>query len=111
MPPLIVADQPIATDPQGYLVNLNDWTNEVALAIAARENIILTKAHWLIIEYLRTFYQQYQTTPPLRLWVKYLIQQGQPEIANSIALHQLFPGGPPKQASKIAGLPKPTRCI
>jgi tRNA 2-thiouridine synthesizing protein E len=30
---------------------------------------------------------------------------------NSLYLYTLFPKGPAKQATKIAGLPKPARCI
>ena len=31
--------------------------------------------------------------------------------AKSIYLFQLFPEGPAKQATKIAGLPKPAKCL
>lgn len=108
---LIVAGKTLLTDSQGYLCDLRDWSADVAKTVAQQEELVLTEHHWLIIDYLRDFYQRYQTTPALRLWIKYLAQHIPVEQANSAYLHTLFPAGPPKQASKIAGLPKPTRCI
>ncbi|MGB0835445.1 MAG: TusE/DsrC/DsvC family sulfur relay protein, partial [Psychrobium sp.] len=34
-----------------------------------------------------------------------------PEKGNSRYLYSLFPKGPAKQATRIAGLPKPAKCI
>lgn len=101
----------LARDPQGYLKNLQDWNEEVAVAIAASENITLTTEHWELIHFLRDYYQQYHTTPPIRLLVKAISQRLGPEKGNSLYLQSLFPGGAAKQMSKIAGLPKPVHCI
>ena len=108
---LIINNKVIATDKQGYLQHLSDWNEQVAIAIAAAENITLTAEHWQIINFLRNFYQEFQTTPPIRILVKEIEKKFGAEKGNSIYLHQLFPGGPAKQACKIAGLPKPVKCI
>lgn len=102
---------PIETDREGYLRNLGDWGQEAAFQIAEAEGIKLTADHWQVIEFLREFYQTYQIIPSMRVLVKTLGQRMDPEKANSHYLQSLFPGGIIKQGCKLAGLPKPNRCI
>ena len=98
------------TDQAGYLLNLNDWTPEVAKQIAQREGIALTPAHWEAIDFVREFYQQYKIAPAIRVLVKTMKEKFGPEKGNSLYLQSLFPKGAAKQLSKVAGLPKPTHC-
>lgn len=101
----------IDTDKEGFLVNLEDWDEQVALEIALAENIILTEPHWEVIRLLKQFYQQYELSPAMRPLVKYLsLHLGQQKSA-SIYLLKLFPGSPAKIAAKIAGLPRPDNCL
>ena len=46
----------IETTESGYLVNLNDWDEDVAKAIAAAEGIEMTDKHWDVVNYLRDEY-------------------------------------------------------
>jgi tRNA 2-thiouridine synthesizing protein E len=101
----------IAVDKDGYLINLNDWDNEAANALAAQENISLTTAHWEIITLLQEFYREFEISPAMRALVKYTEKKLGPEKGRSIYLLQLFPPSPAKIASKIAGLPRPTNCL
>lgn len=103
--------QQLETDAQGYLKNINDWSKELALVIAKQEDILLTEEHWLVINFVRDFYQQFNTSPAIRMLVKAMTQQYGEEKGNSRYLYRLFPKGPAKQATKIAGLPKPVKCI
>jgi tRNA 2-thiouridine synthesizing protein E len=89
---------------------LADWNEAVANAIAQDDGLVLTTDHWQVIYFLRNFYQQYQIMPAMRVLVKELAKQMGTK-SNSIYLNSLFPKGLMRQASKIAGLPKPTRCI
>lgn len=98
-------------DKQGYLTDSSLWDEKVAIAISQSENIELTDDHWQVINYVRKFYEEFNTSPSIRPLVKYLAQEWSKEKGNSIYLHVLFPDGPAKQATKIAGLPKPARCI
>lgn len=98
-------------DGEGFLRQLDDWNAEVADTIAARENILLTDAHWEIIELLRDYYRQYEASPAMRPLVSYVRQRLGSEKGNSIYLLTLFPGSPAKIGSKIAGLPKPDNCL
>lgn len=101
----------IERDEEGYLLKLQQWTSEVGEIIAAQENIILTQDHWAAIHFLRNFYESYKMLPAQRIWVKELGKQLGGEKGNSLYLYKLFPKGPLKQASKIAGLPKPNKCL
>lgn len=95
---------------EGYLVESAHWTPHVAAMLAQSEGLELTELHWSVIYFLREFYLQYQHTPPMRLLIKVMRQKCGEIVIDSTALQQLFPAGFFKQASRIAGLPKPTRC-
>lgn len=101
----------IARDKEGYLTNPRDWSKQIAIAIADDEDLDLNDDHWQVINYVRNFYEEFNTSPSIRPLVKYLQQEWSKEKGNSIYLALLFPEGPAKQATKIAGLPKPARCI
>ena len=101
----------IETDKQGYLLDLNDWCEELAPIIAEQENITLSEQHWEVVHFVRDFYIEYNTSPAIRMLVKAMAQKLGEEKGNSMYLYKLFPKGPAKQATKIAGLPKPARCI
>ena len=103
--------QNINLDEQGFLLDLNDWTPELAEQIASSENISLDSAHWEIILLLREFYTEFEISPAMRILVKHTKQKLGDEKGNSHYLLSLFPGSPAKIASKIAGLPKPTNCL
>lgn len=108
---LTVNQQQIETDPDGYLMDLSRWTPDVALAIAEKEGIVLTEAHWEVIDFVRDFYQEYKTSPAIRMLVKAMAKKLGEEKGNSRYLQRLFPDGPAKQATKLAGLPKPAKCL
>ncbi|REG86749.1 TusE/DsrC/DsvC family sulfur relay protein [Marinomonas pollencensis] len=101
----------IALDEEGYLLNLADWTADLALYLAEKESLELTEQHWEIIYLLRDFYQQFEVSPAMRPLVKAVSKSLGPEKGKSIYLMKLFPGSPPKLAAKIAGLPKPANCL
>ncbi len=111
MSTLTVNGRDIALDKDGYLVELGDWSPEVASALAARENIELSAAHWEILELLRGFYQEFDLSPATRPLIKYTALKLGAEKGNSLHLNRLFNGTPAKLAAKLAGLPKPTNCL
>lgn len=100
-----------ARDADGFLLNMNDWTPELAEQLAAAESLKLQPQHWLIIEFVRQFYQRYQQSPAIRPLVKALKDAYGPDIGNSIYLQELFPAGPALQVSRLSGLPRPRRCL
>jgi tRNA 2-thiouridine synthesizing protein E len=101
----------IDLDKNGYLTNINQWDESVAKALAEQEALALTEAHWEVIFFVRDFYQTYDTSPAIRALVKAMKDKFGPDIGNSRHLHRLFPDGPAKLATKLAGLPKPAKCL
>ncbi|WP_293268845.1 TusE/DsrC/DsvC family sulfur relay protein [Neptunomonas sp.] len=101
----------IAVDDEGYLLNLDEWSEAVAVCLAEEEEILLSEAHWEIIHVIRDFYLQYELSPAMRPLVKAVGLALGPQKGKSIHLMKLFPESPAKQAAKLAGLPKPTNCL
>jgi tRNA 2-thiouridine synthesizing protein E len=96
---------------EGFLCDWRDWSESVAAILAQREGIALSAAHWEILQLLRDYYADYDSSPAMRALVKYCrIRLGE-EKGRSIYLLKLFPGSPAKIGSKIAGLPKPANCL
>ncbi len=100
----VIAGTELETNADGYLLEA-DFNDETVKVIAAAENIELTPAHWLVINYMRDQFREHGHTPNFRNMLKG-VQEFWPE-ADSKALYDLFPLGPAKQAAKVAGLPQP----
>jgi tRNA 2-thiouridine synthesizing protein E len=103
-------DLPPCTE-EGFLCDWQDWTEAVAEALAAREGIALSDAHWEVLHLLRRYYADFDSSPAMRALVKYCRLQLGEDKGRSIYLLKLFPGSPAKIGSKIAGLPKPANCL
>ena len=101
----------IATDAEGYLLDRHQWTEAVCLYMAVQDHCELTPVHWQIIRFLRQYYEDYEHSPAMRVFIKALRDVIGPDAANSQNLYELFPYGPAKQATRYAGLPKPAHCI
>ncbi|QCI17848.1 TusE/DsrC/DsvC family sulfur relay protein [Buchnera aphidicola (Acyrthosiphon lactucae)] len=101
----------IEKDSEGYLKKTKDWNIILAVEIAKKENIKLNSDHWIVIMFVRKFYFQFNITPSMRMLIKSIKNEIGISKSNSIYLFKLFPKGPAKQASKIAGIPKPVKCL
>ena len=95
----------IDVNDEGFLTDHTQWTKEIAETIAQEEEIgELTDGHWKVIDFLQKYYKENDSMPTIRKVNKV---GGIP----TKEFYQLFPGGPLKKASKIAGLPKPASCV
>jgi tRNA 2-thiouridine synthesizing protein E len=108
---LIVADKTITLDKEGYLEHLSDWDEAVAQTLAGQHDLLLTEAHWEVLNAMRDFHRRRGISPIMRILVKLVEVELGPEKGNSLYLLKLFPGSPARVASKIAGLPRPHNCI
>ncbi len=100
-----------ALDKDGFLRHRADWSPAWAQATAAAEQLQLGDQHWQILELARDFYARTGLAPEMRPLVKLVRDALGPELGNSIALLQLFPGNPAKTVARLAGLPKPLNCL
>lgn len=108
---LMLDGKEIETDNEGYLKESSQWSETLAEAIAQKEAIALSPEHWEVVRFVRDFYLEFNTSPAIRMLVKAMANKLGEEKGNSRYLYRLFPKGPAKQATKIAGLPKPVKCI
>ncbi len=107
---LIFEGKEIETDTEGYLKESSQWSEPLA-AFFENEGISLSPEHWEVVRFVRDFYLEFNTSPAIRMLVKAMANKFGEEKGNSRYLYRLFPKGPAKQATKIAGLPKPVKCI
>ncbi len=99
-----IAGHTVAVDKDGFMTNPQEWTPEIATAIAASVGLTLTERHWKIIEFCRRDAAEKGEPPGLRR-----IAQGAEVPVKE--LYQLFPKGPGVLAAKISGLTKPKSCV
>lgn len=99
------------SDPDGYLMGLDEWSEDIARDIARQEQIELSEQHWEIILFLRDYYREYGASPNVRLLMKVIAKALGAEKGKRKYLYDLFPAGPSRQGCRIAGLPTPNDCI
>ncbi len=88
---------------EGYLTDPSQWNKDIAAEIAKEEDIELTDKHFEVFEYLRK-----EHDAGTQLTIRRVGKSG---ITDIKGLYTLFPGGPLKKSSRIAGIPKPTSCV
>ena len=92
-------------DEKGYLIDFDAWTRDIAIELAAKDEIDeLTADHWRIIDFLREYQSGHGVAPMIRVSCR--------ETGFSLKeISELFPTGPAKGACKVAGLPRPDSCV
>ncbi|REE82185.1 tRNA 2-thiouridine synthesizing protein E [Lutibacter oceani] len=98
-----IAGVAVNVSEDGYLEDMTQWNEEIAKEIAKEIGIELTPKHFEVIKYLRE-----KTEAKEALTIRKVGKSG---IVDIKELYKLFPKGPLKFSSKIAGIPKPTSCI
>ena len=98
--------QSIETTDTGFLVNHEDWSEDLARAMAAAEDIPeLTEKHWDLINYLREEYFENNNNQPMERQINKDMGKRWGKKISSKDLYKLFPMAPSKQGNRIAGLP------
>ena len=87
----------------GYLKDMSQQNEDIAMEIAKELDIELTNKHFEVLHYLRE-----KTAAKEALTIRKVGKSG---IVDIKGLYKLFPKGPLKFSSRIAGIPKPTSCI
>lgn len=99
-----IAGTDVDVNEEGYLTDMSQWNEQIAGAIAAEEGIAaLTEAHMKVLRHLRE-----QQSQGAALTIRGMGRSG---VVSTKEFYELFPGGPLKKSSKIAGIPKPVGCI
>ena len=107
----IVNGQTIELSEAGWLENLDEWSEELAVEIAKNEKINeLTEEHWDVIRMAREYFLENGTVCEPRAFSKLMKKQYGKERSDQKYIYSLFPTGLIKCANKIAGLPRPKGC-
>jgi tRNA 2-thiouridine synthesizing protein E len=101
----------IERDDEGYLLDPEDWSDDVALALAAEAGLEMTDEHWQIVEFIRQSYESTQVVPEARKLLRLMKARWGAERATRRFLYQLFPAGYAQTACKIAGMRKPLKLM
>ena len=103
MPTIEYNDMTIKVDDEGYLLNLDDWNEEVACGLTQTVEDVdacdLTEDRMEILKFMRDYYRKFESFPIVRQVCKNVHQKNE-------CLYEQFMD--PIKAWKIAGLPKPT---
>lgn len=107
----VVNGTEIALSEAGWLENLDEWSEELAVEISKKENIeALTDEHWDIIREAREFFEDNGVVAEPRIFSKLMKKKYGDDRSSQKYIYSLFPTGLIKCANKIAGLPRPKGC-
>ncbi len=91
-------------DGEGFLVNRDDWNEEVARELASRDGFEMTEEHMNYVIEARKMYETNGTVPPIRKFSKAM-------GVSTKDMYDTFKKGPMKLICKWGALPKPTGCV
>lgn len=102
MPTKVIASREVEVNDEGFFVDAQQWTEEMAPELADEYGVPtpLTDQHWTVIHYMRSEYFEHGTGPTVR-------KLGKASGVTTKELFKLFPKGPAKLAAHCAGIPKP----
>lgn len=98
-----IANTEIDVNEEGYLLDFSQWNKEIGDCLAKECDIEMTDKHWEVIDYI---HDKYNNEEPLS--IRGIKKSG---VINIKEFYALFPSGPLKKATLIAGIPKPKSCI
>jgi TusE/DsrC/DsvC family sulfur relay protein len=101
----------IELDDEGYLLNTNDWSPQVAELLAREMDIELTDERLEIVHFVREQFEERECIPEMRTLLKTLRERHGKETATRKYVYNLFPYGYGQQACKIAGMRKPLKLL
>jgi tRNA 2-thiouridine synthesizing protein E len=106
-----VNGQIIQLSEAGWLENLDEWSEELAVEISKNEKIeALTEEHWDIIREAREYFLDNGSVCEPRAFSKIMKKKYGKDRSDQKYIYSLFPTGLIKCANKIAGLPRPKGC-
>ena len=56
---IMVNGREIQTDGEGYIVNLDEWSEDFVHVQASAEGLLLTDEHWEVVRFLRDCWQDH----------------------------------------------------
>ncbi len=113
---LTVNGKTLETDSEGFLLNPEDWDEDVMAALIAAHEAAghkpVSETAIGLIEYVREYYDEHQKHPTMHELIKELGRHEgesfhEAEASYKKFLYDMFPHGPVQMLAKLAGLPAP----
>jgi len=106
-----INDKTVETNEQGFLCDLDDWSEEFTQALAKEDGIKLYVDHWELIGYFREYFEENQKNPTMHTMVVTLGRgkgdQFHDQKAYEKHIYGLFNTDPVHELCKLSGLPMP----
>lgn len=107
----VVDGKAIELSEAGWLNDLEQWSEELAVEISKTENIeALTEEHWDIVRLAREYFHENSVVAEPRVFSKLMKEKYGKDRSSQKYIYSLFPTGLIKCANKVAGLPRPKGC-
>lgn len=94
----------VPLDNEGFLLDRDDWSEEIAVELARADGFDMTEQVMDFIQTARAMYESDGVVPPIRIFAKR-------QRISTKDLYGIFKKGPMKLICKWGGLPKPTGCV
>jgi tRNA 2-thiouridine synthesizing protein E len=94
----------VPVDGDGFLINRDDWSEDLARELAQSDDFEMTDQVMQFIREARAMYENDGVVPPIRIFAK-------KQKVSTKELYDIFKKGPMKLICKWGGLPKPTGCV
>lgn len=99
----VIANREIDVNEEGYLLDFKQWDKDAGTELAKEQGIEMTDKHWEVVDFLQDKHKSEEA-----LSIRGIKKSG---VINIKEFYDLFPGGPLKKSTLIAGIPKPKSCI
>lgn len=102
-----VNSETVNCTPDNRLIDLSQWSEDVAKALAMREGCALFEPHWKIIRTIREYYKKFKISPEKAMLISIIEKELGLALADPTFLEDLFPRGLVEQCTAFAGIPLP----
>lgn len=95
-------------DEEGYLIQPDDWNENIAIELAREEGLELNETYWQTLNFMQSYYSEHNVAPDVRHLISHMAVENNCSKREAKKLvFNLFPYGYVKQACKIAGMKRP----
>lgn len=107
----IIQGKQLIPDHYGDLVEIDEWSHDIARKLAEESGLELTSAHFEVLDYLRDYVINQGGSREDAQKILLALEHHFADQGGNRWLYSLFPGGPVNQGMKIAGLPQAPHAI
>ena len=112
MPSTTIAGRQIDVNDEGFLLDPDDWTEDLGAEFARLIGVEMTEDHWTLVHYLRQDYKAQGESCSGSRAMRTTLRRVSTQTGMPVKqLFTLFPGKPAKKMAYVAGVPKPKGCV